>query len=286
MLVAPLPPIRPIAVLALPLLAALCGVLPLAAQELAPELAQRFNEGVVALKGGRPAEAEAIFSDVLKRGGAAPFVHHNLGIALQQQGRHRAAVVQFTTASRLDPTYGPARLLAGTSLLALGDVSGARAELRRAVRLMPREPAAHAQLAEAHGRAGDVEATVDAYRRAAELAPADPEYAYRLGKAYLTFAQWAHERILQIDPNSARLHQALGREYLRQGQVDLARRAFEQAAEVDPSLPEIHLALARIHFDRGRWREAAREIERELVVAPSSKAALQLKVQIEAARPK
>ena len=260
----------------------LIGGVAAAAQDLPRELAQRFNDGVLALKAGRPAEAEAVFSDVLKRGGAVAFVHHNLGIALQEQGRHRAAVNEFRAASRLDPMYGPARLLAGTSLLALGNVKAARVELLRAVKLMPREPQAHAQLAEAHRRGGDVAGTVDAYRRAAELAPADPEYAYRLGKAYLTFAQWAHERILQIDPNSARLHQALGREYLRQGRVDLARRAFEQAAEVDPTLPEIHLALARIHFDEGRWQDASHEVERELLLAPASKAALLLKAQIDA----
>ena len=272
---------------ALALLAALAqGPRPVAAQDLPPQLVERFNEGVVALKDGRPAEAESAFREVLKRGGDAAFVHHNLGVALHQQNRHRAAVAEFRIASRQDPKYGPTRLLAGTSSLALGDISAARIELLEAVRLMPREPQAFAQLAEAHRLAGDPEKVVDAYRRAAELAPADPEYAYRLGKAYLNLAQWAHERIVQLQSNSARLHQALAREYLRQGRPDLALPALQQAADAEPSLPEIHLALARIHFDAGRLELAAREVESELRLAPSSRAALALKAQIDAARVK
>ena len=64
--------------------------------------------------------AEAAFRDVLKAGGERAFVHHNLGIILQQRGRNADALAEFRAASRLDPSFGPARLLAGTSLLTLG----------------------------------------------------------------------------------------------------------------------------------------------------------------------
>lgn len=220
----------------------------------------------------------------MRAGGERGFVHHNLGLVLRERGRHADALAEFRTAIKLDRSFGPARLFAGTSLLALARVREARAELEQAVRLMPREAVAHAQLAEACRRLSDEACVADAYRQAVRLAPDDPEYAYRLGSSYLRLSEWAHERISKIDPKSARLHQALGREYLQQGRSDLALRSLQQAAEAGPMLPDLHLTLARIHFDEGRLNDAAREVERELALVPFSKDALELKARIQAAK--
>lgn len=254
------------------------------AQDLPPALAKQFTQGVEALKAGQLDRAEAAFRDVLARGGDRAFVHHNLGIVHQQRNRHARALAEFRAAARLDPAFGPARLLAGSSLLALGRAEEAVTELERAVRLLPGEKAAHLQLADACERVSNVPCLARESRVLAGLAPSDPEYTYRLGKAYLRLSEWSYKRILAIDPRSARLSEALGREYLQQGQPELALREYQQAAERDPALPGIHLALARIHADAQRWDDAARELERELAVAPGSAAALELKARVDAAR--
>ena len=257
----------------------------LSAQSLAPALTARFSEGVEALKAGQLDLAEAAFRDVLARGGDRAFVHHNLGIVHQQRNRHVEALAEFRAAARLDPSFGPARLLAGSSLLALGRAEEAVAELERAVRLLPGEKAAHLQLADACEQVGNVPCLVRQSRVLSGFAPSDPEFTYRLGKAYLRLSEWSYKRILAIDPRSARLSEALGREYLQQGQPDLALREYQQAAERDPSLQGIHLALAAIHADAQRWDDAAREVQLELTVAPGSAAALALKARVDAARP-
>ncbi|MEO8521948.1 MAG: tetratricopeptide repeat protein [Acidobacteriota bacterium] len=257
-----------------------------ARQELAPALADRFSSGVAAIKAGRLDEAERAFRDVLSQGGNRAFVHHNLGIVLQQRGRHREALVEFRAALALDPAFGPARLLAGTSLLALQQPAAAVVELERAVTLMPGEPAAHLQLADAYERTGNTDGVVAEYRRLTTLAPDSDEYAYRLGKAYLRLAERSYERIRAVNPLSARLAQALGSQYLDQDRPDLARRAFEDAARLDPALAGIHLALARIHLREGRWEDAAAEVAREQAIAPESADARALQADIEAARKK
>jgi tetratricopeptide (TPR) repeat protein len=259
---------------------------PAAAQDLSDRLAERFSEGVAALKTGDLDAAEQAFRQVLRQGGDRAFVHHNLGIVLQQRGRHREALAEFRAAVRLDGSFGPARMLAGTSLLALRRSKEAVAELLHAVKLMPDEPLVHVQLADAYERTGHIVGVVDEYRRIVQLAPQNEEYAYRLGKAYLRLAQSSYEQIRAVEPSSARLRQALGREYIAQGRLDFARRAFEEAAALDPALPEIHLALARIHLDQGRWDDAAREIERELTIVPDSREAKELKAAIEGGRPR
>lgn len=257
-----------------------------ARQELAPALADRFSSGVAAIKAGRLDDAERAFRDVLAQGGNRAFVHHNLGIVLQQRGRHREALVEFRAALALDPSFGAARLLAGTSLLALQQPAAAVVELERAVTLMPGEPAAHLQLADAYERTDNIEGVVAEYRRLTTLAPDSDEYAYRLGKAYLRLAERSYERIRVVNPRSARLAQALARQYLDQDRPELARRAFEDAARLDPALAGIHLGLARIHLREGRWEDAAAELALEQAIAPESADARALQADVEAARKK
>jgi Tfp pilus assembly protein PilF len=254
------------------------------AQDLSPALAKRFTEGVAALTAGQLDPAEAAFRAVIQGGGDRAFVRHNLGIVLQQRGRHAHALVEFRAASRLDPTFGPSHLLAGTSLLALGQAKAAVAELGRASALMPRESAVHLQRADACERINDVLCLADEYRALVEVSPANPEYAYRLGRAYLRLSQWAHERIQAIEPGAARLSQALGREYLEQGRADLAERAFEDAIKRDDTLADVHLALARIYLADGRLDEASRAVARALVLMPDSRDARALRARVGAGR--
>jgi tetratricopeptide (TPR) repeat protein len=253
---------------------------PTAAQDIPPALAKRFAEGITALKAGHAPEAEAIFRDVLRRGGERAAVHHNLGIALQQRGRQEEAVSEFRAAARLDGTYGPAHLLAGTSLESLKRYSEARLELQEAVRLMPKAIDPYRQLAAVCERLDEPLCVAGAYRNIVTLAPEDAEYAYRLGSAQLAVSEWAYERLANSNPPSARAQQALGREYLRQAKPDLAIQALQRAADADATLPDVHLALARIHLDAGRLREADAEVLRELAIVPYSKEALELKARI------
>jgi tetratricopeptide (TPR) repeat protein len=271
-------------------LARICSILVVltvtvaARQDLPPPLALRFTEGVTALKAGDLKTAERAFRDVVAEGGERPFVHHNLGIVLQQRGEHQAALAEFRAAERLDPSFGPAWLLAGVSLLAVGRPRDAITELDRAAELLPGEAAVHLQLADAFERTGNITGVVREYRRLVELGPSNEDYLYRLGKAYLRLAQQSYERLRAVAPRSARLSQALGDQYLEQNRPEMARDAFEQAARIDPSLPDVHLALARIHFDEGRLNDAAAEVERERALVPDSAAARALQARIDAAR--
>jgi tetratricopeptide (TPR) repeat protein len=253
-----------------------------AAQPLSEPLAARFSEGTAALEAGRLDEAESAFRAVLGGGGDRSFVHHNLGIVLQRRGRHEAALAEFRLATKQDPGYGPAWLLAGASQLALGRAAAAIPDLDRAVTLMPRELAPRLQLADACERTGDHRRVVATYRDIVALAPDDPEYTYRLGKAYLRLSEWSFERLKAVSPRSARLSQALGGEYERQGRPDLALAAYQEAATRDPALVEVHLALARLYRDAKRWPEAAGAVGRALALAPGSVEGKALQAQIAA----
>jgi predicted Zn-dependent protease len=254
------------------------------AQDLPPALAERFAEGVDALKAGDLDTAERALRDVVARGGSRAFVHHNLGILLQQRGRHADALAEFRAASALDPSAGASRLLAGTSLLALDRPKEAAAELTRAAALMPSDASAHRQLAAACERTGDAPCVAREARVLSERSPKDPELLYQLGRAYLQLAQWSYQRIRAIDPKSARLSQALGRELAEQGRVDEAIVAFAEAGARDPKLAGVHLTLAQLLASKERWDEAIAALDKELAIAPGNPVVLDLKARIQAAR--
>ena len=256
-----------------------------AAQERVPApYESKLAAGVAALKSGDLDSAEKIFTEALRNGVRHPLIFHNLGAIFQQRGDHARAVAEFREAIRLQPNYGPSHLLLGDSLLALRRNSEAVSELRRAANLMPEQPQAHLLLARAYEASGNELESVVELQKLVELAPRSPEYAYQLGKAWMKLSESCFEEIARIDPKSARLQQALGREYAAQEKYDLALAAYQRAVRADPQLPEVHLAIALILLEQKHLDEALEQIRLELNVVPESAAALQAKARIEAAK--
>lgn len=254
-----------------------------AQQSPSPSEANLAN-GVALLKAGDLDGAERVFSDAVRRGVKSPLVFHNLGVIAQQRGNHTAAIAQFRQAIALQPDYAPSRFLLGVSLLATGKNQEATAELQRAARSMPNEPQAHLQLAKAYEASDNWMAAAGELQKLADLYPQRPEYAYLLGRAWIKLSQWSYERMARINPDSARLHQALGQEYALQGKYDSAIGAYRQAARSDPKLPEIHLALALLLLELKQFDQALAEINLEIVLVPESKAAMETRTKIETAK--
>jgi len=255
----------------------------LAQEKLPPSFDTKIAAAVQALKSGDLDSAEQVFSDALRQGIKHPLIYHNLGVIAQLRGKHPQAVTRFRQALALQPNYGPSRLLLGSSLLALGRNAPAVQELKRAVALMPEEPQAHLQLARAYKSSNNWIAAVQEFQKLVQLAPQEPEYSYQLGTAWAKLSGWSYGQITSIDPASARLHQALGQEYVIQEKYELALAAYQQAARSNPKMPELHLAIALIFLEQERFEQALTEIELELKLVPESKAAVEAKAKIEAA---
>ena len=240
--------------------------------------------GIQALKRGDLDAAQNIFSEAVRRGVKHPLIFHNLGVIAQQRGNHQQAIAEFRKAILLQPESGPTRLLLGSSLLAAGQKAEAERELKHSVRLMPEQPLAHLQLAKAYEASDNWIAAVKEFQKLVEMAPQDAEYSYQLGKAWSRLSGWSYQQMARLNSNSARLHQALGQQYLIQEKYDLAMRAYQQAAQADPKLPEIHLAMALISLELKKFDKALTEINLELKLVPESKAAAEAKTKIEAAK--
>jgi len=255
-----------------------------AQESLPPSVEAQIAPGIQALKSGDLDTAEKVFSEAQQRGIKHPLIFHNLGVIAEQRGNHQEAVARFRQAILLQPDYGPTRLLLGSSLLALGKNEAATRELKRAVTLMPDQLEAHLQLAKAYEATGNWIGAVQELQKSVDLAPQNAEYSYQLGKALSKLSGWSYQQIARLKPDSARLHQALGQEYVVQERYDRALTAFQQAARSDPKLPEIHLAMALILLELKRFDDAVAEIDLELKLVPESKAAAEAKAKIVAAK--
>ncbi len=258
-------------------------------QAQTPDAATLSAQGIDALKSNQPDEAERLFQQALRlkpMGELSALIHHNLGVIRQERRGHAEAVAEFRLAILAQPGFGQSHLQLGISLLALNKNSEAVVALERAVKLLPKEELARLQLARACERTENWLCVVEQFRSLSEMKPLEAEYAYQLGRAYTRLSEWSYQRIIAINPDAARLHQALGQQYLTQGRYDLALAEYRRASQVDPQLPEIHLAIAVIYLEQKNYDEAGKEIELELRIAPQSLKALELKRQIEAAKPR
>lgn len=246
-----------------------------------PETQSKIASGIELLKSGELDNAERTFTSLLAQGTKSALVFHNLGVIAQERGKHREAVTRFREALRLEPNYGPSRLLLGSSLLSLGKVADAIGELKRAVVLMPDEPASRLELAKAYEADESWINAVQQLQKLVTLVPDNVEYSYQLGKALTKLSGWLLRQIELQNPDSARLHQTLGQDYAIQEKYDEALTAYQHAAQADPKLPEIHLGMALILLQLKRFDEAMMQIDSELQLMPESKRAADIKARIE-----
>lgn len=249
-----------------------------------PTLDEKIASGVQALKAGDLETAEQFLREALRRGAKSALVYHNLGVIAQERRSQSQAINYFRKALLNQPDYGPSRLLLGSSLLALGRREEAIRELKRAVTLMPDEPMARRELARAHEATGNWLEAVQQWQKLAGSDPQNAEYSYQLARALTRLSGWSLQEIGRIDPNSARLQQALGQEYAIQQKYDLALEAYRRAAHSDPKLPEVHLGMAVILLRLNRVDEAMEQIRMELSLVPESRVAAETKSKIEAAK--
>ncbi len=165
----------------------------------------------------RFADAETVLRQSLALRPAAD-THNNLGVALNGLGRPADAVRAFGGALALNSASAEAWFNLGVAHALLGDLQQARTAYQRGLALTPAEPRALFNLAMVEAQAGRLDLTA----------------------RYLTEAI-AHA------PQSAQLHNELGRAYLGLQRIDDAVAALERARSLDPSSAAIaeNLALAR-----------------------------------------
>jgi len=160
-------------------------------------------------------------------------------------------------------------------LFHLGESSGKLMQqaFNRLLRLHPDSARAHelrgrtAQLPERSDRA-EFEALEKLLTQFDEH-PDDPEVLFQLGEGSRKVMQQAFNRLMTSHPDSARAHELQAQTWLGQGRGALAEPEFRKALQMNPNLAGVHLALGRIALEeRGDLDAAEREFRAEVRLRP------------------
>ncbi len=192
--------------------------------------------------------------------------------------RHEEALRFCTAAVALRPQSPGARVNLGDALRDSGDLDGAVAELREALRLQNDYAEAHNDLGVALADQEHRDRAIAEYREAIRLRNDYADAHNNLGAALLAKgdvdAAIAECRVaVKLRNDIALFHKVLGEALLRKRIFEEAIREFQAALRIDPQFADAHNGIGCVLSDRGDWDGAMREFRAALRLNPRSAAA-------------
>lgn len=157
------------------------------------------------------------------------------------------AVIQFVYRAISRCRRAEAHLNRGVMLAREGNLDGAIAEYREAIRLKPDFPEAYFNLGVAFGRKGNPSEAATAYREAIRLKPDYLEAHFNLGSTLAKNSDPdgaipAFRQVLRLMPNLADAHSSLGIALGMKGELDEAISEFREAIRLNRDGPEARRA--------------------------------------------
>lgn len=191
-----------------------------------------------------------------------PTVWKNLGVALGQRGDLNGAIAAHREAVRLAPTDATAHNNLAIVLRQLGDADGAIAACREAIRLDPEFAPTYDTLGISLQRKRDLDGAIEALREAIRR---DPQYARahnNLGTALnekgdRDGALAALREAVRLDPYYATAYSNLGSVLQAKGDLDGALVALREAVRFNPSSLPAYSNLGSVLQEKGLLDEAA-----------------------------
>jgi len=196
-----------------------------------------LRQAMFALNNGRPAEAERIASDVLKRSPRHARALHVLGCALLTQGRHEEAIAPLEDAARgrHDPDIDTHLAVA---LRQAGRSGEALVLLKRATKRQPHAAAFH-ELGFVLHEMGRTDEAIEALKRGLAIAPMMLDLSIQLGHVYLS----RNDR-----PN--------------------AKMSFAHALAINPEHPDALYGISIALLDDSDFQAAAGHLRRYVMARP------------------
>jgi tetratricopeptide (TPR) repeat protein len=247
---------------------------PQAAPSRQQQIQSHTRQAAEYLQENRPDLAAPEFSAILAIDPNNVDAHGNLGAVLFFQGAYAEAIPQLRAALKLRPTLWKTQALLGIGEKRMGDIDSARRDLEKAFPSLPEKKIrieAGMELIDLYSKTGDLDkaaATATALRK---LEPTDSGILYSSYRIYSELADEALLSLSVVDPNSARMHQALAHELAKRGNTPEAIVNYRAALKLDPQLLGLHFELAemlRVLGTAASRQEAESEYKAALAANP------------------
>jgi tetratricopeptide (TPR) repeat protein len=232
-----------------------------------------------------------------------------------EQGKFKEAVVEFTNAIKVDPSYAEAHLQLADAYLQLHDGDRAFRELSRTVELQPEnyraqleltnllivnrqfeparqkldallskrpdDPAVHTTQSSLFAAQGNLPGAIAEMQKTVALSP-DRWEAY-LSLALLESsnnqseaAEANFKKVIDLNPKAMQARLLLGNHYQARGRFPEAEQQFQAATALDPASAEPRAALARLYLAQGKRSEAEQFLVQAKRDLPNNPAAYRL----------
>jgi tetratricopeptide (TPR) repeat protein len=200
---------------------------------------------------------------------------HNLGAALQSEGRYDEAIAHYRRATALRSDYAPAYNNLASSLNSKGQTDDAIATYEQALRLQPDYPEAHYNLANALLQAGRRDEAVAHFQRALQSMSASADVHNNLGIALMGAGKVAEavdefRQAIQIEPDSAKAHRNLGDALTTMGARGEGIEHLRRAVALEPNDGSLHYDLGSALLEAGALDDAIAEFRAALRLDPQS----------------
>jgi Flp pilus assembly protein TadD len=229
-------------------------------------VARLFQQAIVLHRGGRLAQAEAGYRQVLALDPRHADSLNFLGVAAAQNGRNEAAVELIGRAIRLRGSVADYHDNLGLALLALGRLDEAGNSHRKALRLDPNHASAHNHFGTVLAKRGRPDEAERHYRDALRINPNHVEAHNNLGVA-LTAMERPDEAephlraALRLNPNYIEAYANLGAALRNLGRVAEAGSAFVAGLRLAPDSAVLQYNLAGLLLLTGRFEPGWRGYE-------------------------
>jgi tetratricopeptide (TPR) repeat protein len=200
---------------------------------------------------------------------------HNLGAALQADGRFDEAIAHYRRAIALRADYAPAYNNLASSLKSSGRTTDAIAAYEQALRVRPDYPEAHYNLANALVEAGRREEAIAHYQQASQAIGGAADVHNNLGIALMadgkvTEAITEFRLATQAEPNSAKAHRNLGDTLLKTGTRVEGFEHLRRAVALAPNDASLRYDLGSALLEAGSLDDAIPELREALRLDPNS----------------
>ena len=199
------------------------------------------------LRTGQPDLAVREYNAILKLDPNNLDAQGNLGVTLFFQGDYAKAAPHLRAVVKQRPNLSKIQALLGMSEKRIGQTDAALADLEKSFPQLQEEKLriqAGMELLEVYYAGGNLEKAAGVAGVLRQLAPENTEVLYAAHRIYSDMAGETMLAMAMLSPKSARMHQMMGQEMSRQGNIEGAIAHYREAVKLDPQLPGLRFELA------------------------------------------
>ena len=235
---------------------------------------QLLQSGAAAMHEGNPSDAEGFFRQAIAAAPALPDAYLGLGMSELREGKADDAAGALGKALQLNPNMRGAHMFLGIAQYQAHLLDAASESLRQEIKAQPDNVEALTWLGIVELGAGRPDEAVEPLDHAASLSPKDPNVLDYRGRAHAQVAQESYRALTALDPDSWRVHRALGEIDSESKQYEAAVAEYQKAIEKQPNDADLYEALGEVYQHLSRSDDATHVYEMELKLNPRNAIAL------------